>query len=396
MSVSYLSLIESGRRLPRGNSIELLTERLNELGQLTSTGTNRLVAAETSIRLALRLGNVEAAVADLDRLKSTFAGVDSFPPGVSLLEGIIALHEGRQEHALELAQRALEQMEADNPQRLSAVIAYAQASLTLGILDRATTLASEELERLQSSGTVHDRVNDLREVLAALFEAKGDLASAESAATLNSAEEASSFPRGRAAILWAESRQALAADDSARASELADAAAMLLRAVDQPVVAARLKLTSARLAVKLGKPDTAILTELDSALHFLDTSVHQRERAEISAFRAVVAARSGQLQQAEFEDSLSPLADFPLVSAELRVDFAESLLSRGEMEAAASELERAEQTLLDAGLITAKLWHRLGLAFEQAGRLERAFAAMKLATARLGAPVLASERVETI
>lgn len=394
MSVSYLSLIESGRRLPRGNAIELLTERLNELGQITSSGANRLLTVETGVRLALRLGHVEAARADLEALKSSFANIDSYPPVVSMLEGLVALQERRFEEAAALEQRALEQMTPDNPQRVSAVIAYAQASLKLGILDRATALAGEALEQLQSSGTVHDRVNELREALAALYEAKGELAAAQQAATLNSAEEASAFPRGRAAILWAESRQALAAADSAHAADLANQAAALLRAVDQPVVAARLKQTSARLAVRLGRPVAEILAQLDSANHLLDTSAHQLERSELSALRVAVEARAGAADLATFELALAALAELPVTAAELRLDLAESLLATGNLELAAHQLDSAEHLLRASGEGVSALWHRLGLGFEQVGRLEQAFAAMKLATARLGS-ASAVERVET-
>lgn len=372
LSDSYISLIESDKRTPTSDVVELLAGKLGCSAAYLSSGTTPQVRAELQERvsyaqLALDNGEVDEAVqrfADLLR--------DERVASVPTL-----LAESRWGHALALeAAGSLEGAVAElaelwdgysadpdaagRERRAELAIVYCRCLRESGALSRAISVGEAALAELADPGDLFGKTADARRAwsdvtvpigatLLAAYHERGDLARAQQlAARLVAAAESGGGRRARVAAYW----------------------------------------NAGLVAAARGRHDTA-LRFTERALVIADSVPDLRNRARLPMLHGIQLVRSGrvadgreQLERAEkaLVDSPASAVDIALCRAHL--SWARTLL--GDPEEAAA-LARKALTGLGAGprLVRANALLSLGHALLRLGRIEEAREALAEAADQL-------------
>ncbi len=197
VSPSYVSLIESGKRIPSPSVLAALAARLSCSVRYLAEGVEddameRLELALRRSEFLLEQGRGREAVEQLRRLDAELAsGRLADPPSPSLAQ--LHLHV-RQRLAeafesagmLEDAVKALEALVDDlelrtgSPEWLTAVVSLCRCSRSAGYLHRAIEVGERNHSRLAALGLAEtDVAVELEVTLAAAYFARGDLARAE-------------------------------------------------------------------------------------------------------------------------------------------------------------------------------------------------------------------------
>ncbi len=408
LSVSYVSLLEAGRRTPTPETVRVLASSLGcspaeLLGEADSPVTRPAVLNVRFGQLSLEAGrydeahtHFEAALAapDLDPLMRSEARV-----------GLARVREGqgRLREAAE-AYESLVQEAIDSPQYLASlgvVISWCRCLYELGDLGRVIevgTGAMRELDRLQAwqSDTA---IQLLATVAAAHFEL-GEIQQAERLLRegLRRAEQMRS-PAARAAVLWNASHVASEEGRHREALELAEEALTYFRSSGDRRAAARLLSQYGYLLLRQDPPrvDDATRT-LEEGLAILTEVGYGYERGYIltELSRAHLMRGDAAAARELAERSLAELGPQAVLErARAQTALAAALAALGERQEAAEIFDRAAQTLsqLRASRQAARAWVELGNMLDEAGDPAGAVRAFRQATASVNlaaAPASAS------
>jgi tetratricopeptide (TPR) repeat protein len=160
LTPSYVSLIESGKRIPSHDALEHIAGILEMDPQEIRTGRSPGAEAELELRLqearrALHAGERGEATALAEEVRST-AQADGWPRVEAKSLCVLAVvqeHEGRPEEALERYREAEDLSRAEPLHlRYEAVVGAARCTLELGNSRLAIHMLNEYLERLERSG----------------------------------------------------------------------------------------------------------------------------------------------------------------------------------------------------------------------------------------------------
>jgi tetratricopeptide (TPR) repeat protein len=409
LSVSYVSLLEAGRRTPTPETVRLLAESLGcspaeLLGQQDTLQTRPATLNVRFGQLALEVGSLDQAwehfdaalhAADLEPIVRAEAVIGK----ARVLEG-----QGRLREAAE-AYETLVQEAIDAPRyiaSLSVVISWCRCLYELGDLARVIEIgngAMRELDRLQAWQS-DAAVQLLATVAAAHFEL-GEVQQAERLLRegLTRAEQMHS-PGARAAVLWNASHVASEDGRHREALELAEEALAYFRHAGDRRAVARLLSQYGYLLLRQDPPrvEDAAGT-LEEGLSILGEVGHGYERGYILTELSRANLMRGDLVAAvDLADralaELGPEAALERARAESAL--AAAIAAQGGRERAAAIFDRAANTLseLQASRQAARAWAELGNMLDEAGDAAGAVRAYRQATAsvKLALPPRADSR----
>lgn len=378
-SISHLSLIESGRRVPSFEIEQALRLRLGMEAQAALGPIDDFQAVE----LAIRLGNVDAA----EQRLATVAVGDA--PTVQFYRALISDKRGH-ESAAALYAGALRAEGQSGEFKVRAITALCRILRDRGDLTEAIAVGEQGVAEFATAGPGFDSlVVDLHGTLAGAYCETGDLVRARQLTRLV-AERASGDIRSQASLLWAEAMVSYSGGRFAEAARTTAQALALLEALDLPLVRADLQQTSVWLSLRTEE-------SLDPTLHPLVVNAELMIRsigthmqlAMCLSTRAELEARLGHPEAAEkaLVEALELLAeDNQGVRARILAAAAETMFHINQPERARTYLLEARQALEDSGAqrSAAIVWRQLATVHEALGDVDLAYACLTAATDLLG------------
>ncbi len=409
VSPSYVSLIESGKRIPSPSVLAALAARLSCSVRYLAEGVEddameRLELALRRSEFLLEQGRGREAVEQLRRLDAELAsGRLADPPSPSLAQ--LHLHV-RQRLAeafesagmLEDAVKALEALVDDlelrtgSPEWLTAVVSLCRCSRSAGYLHRAIEVGERNHSRLAALGLAEtDVAVELEVTLAAAYLFRGDLARAEHLLDrARSTAEVLGEPGALGKACWNASLVAEARGDSSTALALAERALALLGEGLGERHLAQLRQVIGGLLLRQVPPriDEAeeVLARASEALGRVGSVT---DRANCQLERARAAAASNHLERARdlASRALESLSgEAPITSADLHLLLADVALRSSGADEAVGHLRAAANQLSLVGVSrsAAMAYAALARALADAGETAEALSAYRRLTAVLG------------
>ena len=398
LSVSYVSLLEAGRRTPTDGTVRVLASTLG-CTEAELLGGQPLPAERPAV-LTVRLGQLALAGDNAAEAHGHFTTALSTPDLDPLLrtEATIGAaqaleRQGRLREAALIYEKLVQEAVHDPSYHASikVVIGWCRCLYELGELTRVTEIGAatmQELDRL-SAWQSDSAVELLATIAAAHFEL-GDLQQAERLLRegLERAERMSS-PRARAAVLWNASHLASERGQHREALELAEEALAYFRHGSDRRSAARLLSQYGYLLLRQEPPrvDEARST-LEEALAILREHGARYELGyvltELSRAYLLKGEVAGAVDAAEQSlDELGPEA--ALERARAATALAAALAADGARERAAELFTTAAETLgqMKTSRQAARAWVELGEMLVQAGDPTAAVDAFRKATAAM-------------
>ena len=397
VSMSYVSLIESGARVPSTRALAALAARLEVTPEFLLTGTT----PDSHAHLRLRLRHAQIAVrsglaSDAEITVNELLALD-LPVGLRvgsmacLGEALEA--QGRLAEAIAAFTTVLAASEGPlSPVSwLRVAVSLSRCHRESGDLDRAIEIAESASARAAELGVAgSDADIELRSTLAFGYIERGDLGRAQGLleSALASAE-ASGSRRARGAALWNLSHVADQRGETALAYEMASSALLLFVEEDDERNLARLRNHLAGILLKTDPPEVerAAALLLDARSHlstvgsvvdvaYCDTELARAELLLSNPQRAIEYARSALV--ALNEDFLET-ARALLVSAEAWHQLGDADASRQARDMATAALERC-----GASRQAAEAWTALAQQQETTGDLQGALTSFHRATEVMG------------
>lgn len=391
LSVSYISLLESNRRQPTRETVEILASALGcppaVLEGKAEEGASPTTLATRHADLSLEAGRLAAAREGYQ--KALAIGVDDPMLRMRAMVGLAkALQgEGRLTEAVEIFESCVRSglLDPAHSVSLSAAQGWCRCLYELGELYRAIEVGTRALEELESLGAEDSEqsIQLLATVAAAWFEL-GELRQAEN--LLNEGMERSTrvkSPLARGAIIWNASAVAAERGRYLEALELADEALAAYRHGLDPRALGMLLTTRGHFLRRTDPPRLAeALTTLNEALAVLSgaaDTVHQAgATSELARLYLALGDTDAAISAAErARELLTPTAR--LEYARVTVTLAAATNARGDIEPAKRLFAEAATTLaaLGASRSAARAWVELATTLADRGDLASAVSAFE-------------------
>lgn len=409
VSPSYVSLIESGKRIPSPSVLAALAARLSCSVRYLAEGVEddameRLELALRRSEFLLEQGRGREAVEQLRRLDAELAsGRLADPPSPSLVQ--LHLHV-RQRLAeafesagmLEDAVKALEALVDDlelrtgSPEWLTAVVSLCRCSRSAGYLHRAIEVGERNHSRLAALGLAEtDVAVELEVTLAAAYLFRGDLARAQHLIDrARATAEALGEPGALGKACWNASLVAEARGDPAAALAFATRALALLGEGLGERHLAQLRQVIGGLLLRQQPPRlaeaTRILAEAAGALQRVG-SVLDRAECDLERARAALWRGDSALAERLAAAALESLrGEAPLTSADLNLLLGDIARRSGRPADAARFFRAAGERLsaVGAGRGAAAAYAGLAERLIELGEGEEALRAYRLVPRALG------------
>jgi transcriptional regulator with XRE-family HTH domain/Tfp pilus assembly protein PilF len=403
LSVSYVSLIEAGKRTPSAKVLERLSAVLDCSVEHLRTGAwppdpQALELEFDFAELAFRSGDAATARCRyLELLRQAREGHAPDKVARALFGLSLALETlGDLRGALEGFQEL-----ADTPSlppgvsRVAVLMLLCRTYLACGDLGRAGEVGEAALrEHLQSGQPATDRTVELVATLVLCYYERGDLTRAEMLidSAIRDAERLGS-PRARASAYWNAALVAEGRGQVAEALHLTGRALAIYGELDNRRALAMLRRNQGWLLLQQDERQHGRARPLlAQALADLLEVGNPGEAAEAEADLARCELYAGHVEEALELARLATrrAADGPVIeAAKIRTVLAEALLRGGDT-AAAVEVYRSVADELDrlgARRHAASVWHQLAAAYRATGDVAGAFDAYERAMAAGGLPV---------
>lgn len=393
-SISFLSRIESGQRVPNPTIVDSLATRLGVavedlVGRAGRAGVDRLRldAAE----LSARLGD-DGAEAELEALRSLAAASGDRAAESRVLEalGLLALEQRRDQRAAELLSQALEVGVAVSPrERPGLYRALGRAYAGMGDLVRAIAVLGDAFDHVAADPTDPALMTSFGTYLANAYADAGRYGDAEYALSRIVSHERELAPGNALRLEWALARTYLEQGRLAIAECYIHRVMTRVEAADNQAQLGQAHLLLGRVLTDQGRLEEAS-AQLDASQDLL-ASVAAVEYVPLLIDRARIALAQGELDQAE-EDLRQALsrteATEPGHAGAIYGLLGEVALARGELDEARSLCQEALAQLAEpyAARHSHRIWTTLARVEESAGDLPAALAAYKARDAA-GAPV---------
>ncbi len=406
-SVSYISLLESGRRTPTQRSLETIAGTLQCSVEHLRTGRGGTDdrSAELDLRfaeLALRTGDAEAAHHHFSKVAAAAAQSGWYEQEFDARWGLARVLELRGD-----LEGAIDQYEclltADRPagslDRIRIAVALCRTYSECGDLNRAIDVGESALDQLApplSEGILDDAVVDLASTLIGCYFERGDLTRARLLArTALARAEDSGSALARASVLWNAALIEGAQGDVRTARALADRALALYSESDNARAISLLRVMSAGLLLRGPDPVVSeadrLLRQALAELPVVGSPV-DIACAEIELGRCRLLEGDWEIATRTVEAALARLGDNPrLEGARARLLLGHAQLEGGDTEAAVRSYARAASELGSSGALrqAASAWRELAEALAGLGRTDEALDAYRRASdaAGVAAPV---------
>jgi tetratricopeptide (TPR) repeat protein len=396
LSVSYVSLLEAGRRTPTPETLRELARSLEcSVAELTGEGDSLAIRPPA---LNLAHGQLALRTGQVDRAQQHFQSVLTAPDvdQATRAEAVIGMAQALEKDGrLEEAARAYEslvQQAVDAPTYLATlrvVISWARCLYELGELHRVIEVgmgAMEELDRLDAWQS--DASIELLATVAAAQVELGDIRQAERLLREGMVRaERMRSPRARAAVLWNASQLAC---ERGRYSEALDLAAEALAYFQQDSDrrnAARMLCMYGGILLQQEPPRAEEAGRvLEEALTGLTEFGRGYELGyvltELSRARLITGDVDGAVEAAE--RSLNELGPEALLErARAEAALAAAVAASGDRERAADLFAGAARSLgaIKASRQASRAWAELGIMLADAGEAVAAVEAFRHATA---------------
>jgi tetratricopeptide (TPR) repeat protein/DNA-binding transcriptional regulator YiaG len=404
LSASYVSLIEAGRRVPKGKAVEQISRALRISPQELLGGKPAdplIVELELRhVREELESGNVRRALQHLDLMASRYAGTLSrdLELRMRVMHGVARYRLGDTRGGIaELDELLAESVPGDETTSLLQTLATCY--LEIGDLARAIDLAQQGLNRLQAAEPVaSEDFVALSVTLASAYRERGDLMSAEAAGrrALEFAEGRGS-PRARGMAYRNASINADARGDRERAMALAARALGAFAEDDSRLQLARMRCTYARIMLRSGGAQAAeaerLLTDAEPVLKAAGSPAELAQcRLELARACLTIGHLDHAIEAAKraVEDT-TEASQLEGLRALMLVALAHH--QSGAVKRAGQELRSAHQSLMlvPPSRSVAQAWRELGDVYARTGSASAAIAAYEQALSMAGIPPIISE-----
>lgn len=384
-TASFMSLIESGKRLPSPKMAAVLASRVGiavdveagDSADATGTGNPVYIAALA----AIRAGDPGSAEVGLGELPKGWAGRD-------LISGLLLEMRGELEQARLVLGDALTRAEAGSELWLEIAAALCRVAFNAGAVGQAVEVGESVLaQQAPTTARGEDLVVELRAALSGVYCDTGNLSRARELVD-SAPEDATPWQRGTQ--LWARSIVAVVAGEPSVANAFASEALRLFRQSDRPLSLARLQVNAAALqTLDPGSGLDESVRLLDAAERTFRTHGVPLDLAGCLAARAHIDAMRGEATEARVRagEALLLVSDEGAgLRARIYASVALAYLVLGDRSSAEAHLLEARNLLESAGAnrAAASTWRQLAAAYEGIGQLDLALACMKAATDLLG------------
>lgn len=383
-TASFMSLIESGKRLPSPKVAAILAGRVGIAVDATAGdrgGTPAGAPAYTAALAAVRAADAGAAEAHCSELPKGW-------PGRDLIDGLLLEMRGELEAARALLAAALGRAEAGSELWLELTAALCRVAFNAGAVVQAVEVGEAALAQpAPSTARGEDLIVELRATLSGVYCDTGNLARARE---LVEGAPDDGTPWQRGTQLWARSIVAVVAGEREVANAYAAEALRLFRQSDRPLSLARLQVNAAALLTldpSAGLDESVRL--LEAAERTFRTHQVPFDLAGCLAARAHIDALRGDIDGARFRagEALLLVRDEGAgLRARIYASVALASLVLGDRAGAEAHLLEARALLESAGAnrAAASTWRQMASAYEEMGHLDLALACMKAATDLLG------------
>ena len=389
ISISYLSLIESEKRVAGGKLQRKLLERLSQL-----EGTDQLtpefdaVAQQVSREIEAGTISTEQAIDDALHIApvSHSDSVERLRLSALLLE-----RNDERAQAIEILTEASHDSSVDPLVRIRLAIRIAKCAYPIGRLDVAVNTFREIESEVQGTElSLTDTYFELRATASTSFAELGDVKSALALVTLTPEQAEKASPWRLCMFAWTASIMHQELGDSEVASVLVHRALAILESLDRPASLARLRNNVAWIDLTLKEPDLdAIGRTLQLAEDYF--------RAINSSFELVttLSTKADYLTlRGEEAAAMHCLNEALMLSQETNaIEIAEIYLAMGNTSAkfghaheALEYLQQATKALenVPESRTLARVWSQLGDTYSQLEQYDLAYNCMKIATGMLG------------
>jgi tetratricopeptide (TPR) repeat protein len=408
LSASYISLIESGKRLPGEATLRHLADRLRCQVEFLRDGTDPVeresqALAVAWIELAVSNANAAEALTRADELMD--AGKLHPELRWRTIRARATAHEllGDLERAIEDLEMLREQAEAEPKQwpLLAVVIALVRCYREAGDISRSIDLAERALGTADEVGLREsDEQAELAASIVASYYERGDLAHAAFLAKkLIARVTPHGTRRAQAAAYWNASVVAQEHGKVGDALAFAEKALARLSEEDQRRNLARLQLTYAGLLLRVDPPEPVLALDLIQKLRpqLLDSgSVIDLAYADTETARAHLQLGDPAVAMATAEQALSRLGSAPrLEAAQALTVLAQAARRVGNVQLAAQKARQAAQllALTSSGRQVATAWSHLAEILVQLGERDEALRAYERALSAVGLPAADENRL---
>lgn len=381
-SVSYLSLTETGQRLPNARILRSLAARLD------------LEIAEVEIAPALdprfRQALVALKVGDRDRCRGLVASMQDLPEKWLIL-GLIELESGDPLAAYKLLKSAMENRVTDPEVRLRATIGLLYTLRYLGDVKQALEIGERAIEEdlIRTKPVDSELTFELRAVVASIYTSIGAYAEALSIVDRTENDQSATVWE-QVMAHWVKSTTFEAAGDLYAAEVEAKAALTLIEGLERPRAKASLLNISARLQLRLDNFDEVevrrnlsaaeqIILEIGGDVH-LAQSLDAQALAEAKFGNREKAAELIKTMLASIRD------DKEAAKAEYLISAAYTQVVIEDFDGARGSLKSAQELLSNTGASRSEAiaWRQMSRVHEMLGDSAAALECLKKATELIG------------
>lgn len=381
-SVSYLSLTETGQRLPNSRILRALAARLD----LALGDVEIAPALDPRYRQAL----VALKVGDLKRCLQLIGDMQDLPEKW-LMQGLVELETGDPIQAYRLLKAAKENRVTDAEVRLRATIGLLYALRYLGDLKQAIDIGEQAIEEdlIRTKPVDSDLTFELRAVVASIYNSVGSFAEALSIVERSENDEATTVWQ-QVMSHWVKSTTFEGAGDLVHAEAEAKLALSLIEQLDRPRAKASLLNIASRLQLRLDRYDPEeVRRNLNAAEQIVREIGGDVHLAQSLDAQALAEAKFGNTSKAAelLQQMIGAIRD------EKEAARAEYLISAAYTQVVMKDLDAARASLAAAqDLLTGKqarreqaiIWRQMSKIHEMIGDASAALECLKKATDLIG------------
>lgn len=389
ISVSYLSLIESGKRTAGGKLQRTLLERLTRLeggDQLTPEfdAIAQLVARDIESGSITSEHNIDAALASCP----VSAG-DTIER--SRLSALLLDRMGNHTEALELLTNSFHEVDNNVHLRIRLAVNICRIAYAVADFQLATSTFESVMQDLHNSEVaLSEEFFELRATASKSFAEIDDLPKALELVTLQPSEAEKVTAWQLCMFAWSASTYEALTGNISTASALAHRALSILETLDRPRSLATLRNDTAWIDIQLPNCDydkTQVI--LDQAIEWYTSASDQEGLAIALSTRAELESAHGDFSTAQetFKDSLAYIAqDNHRLKADIHLSAAKAHKAHGKYAHALDHLQQATKALehVPESRTLARIWTQLGDTYSQLEQYDLAYECMKIATGMLG------------
>jgi tetratricopeptide (TPR) repeat protein len=408
ISASYISLIETGKRVPSEGVLESLAERVGCSVEYLRTGRDDYKVKELELKIAfgdmaLRGGSTGEALEAYSEALTAVALLDDAARRRARIGQALALEGlGRLEPALALLSELFADREtvAGSAEWGQIAIALTRCYRDAGDLVLSVEIGERALRALDALGL--DATDDhwrLGSVLIDCYRLRGDLTRAHMLADrlLATAEQPGS-PVARGTVYWNAALVAQARHRTDEALTLAERALMLMSETDSAHHQAVLKKVCGELLLDSGREQALqakqMLEQAQEVMVAVGTTLEQA-RGDIALAKALLALGEPDRAAEHASRALGLLrSQRPHQGAEARTVLAQAQFDRGQADRAHASLRAAERQLelLAPARSNAEVWRRIADLWHRHGQVPEALTAYQKALTQAGVPADVSVR----